>query len=289
MTLAESCGANWPKPSAPARLHSEADLEREKRRACEAQLAQARRLNRDLQREHAALRLQADLLQSLPVSAWTLRPDGTPDFVNQVWLDFAGQTLEFVRSHPEAWLTAVHPEDRERATQSFWEGVRSGNGFAFETRTLRAADQTWRRHLQQAVPLRDAAGRVVKFVGATTDIDDQRRAEDAVRQGQAQLAHVARIATLNAMTASIAHEVRQPLSGIVTNASTALRLLRNGEPPDLAFIAETVCRMLRDANRASDVIARLRTMFANKEPTLVQVDLNEAAVEVISLSAGELR
>ena len=59
------------------------------------------------------LQLQAGLLQHLPVSAWTLKPDGTPDFVNQVWLEFAGQTLDFVRSHPEAWMTAVHPEDRE--------------------------------------------------------------------------------------------------------------------------------------------------------------------------------
>ncbi len=59
------------------------------------------------------LQLQVGLLQHLPVSAWTLKPDGTPDFVNQVWLEFSGQTLDFVRSHPEAWMTAVHPEDRE--------------------------------------------------------------------------------------------------------------------------------------------------------------------------------
>ena len=61
------------------------------------------------------LQLQATLLQHLPVSAWTLKPDGTPDFVNQVWLEFSGQTLDFVRSHPEAWMTAVHPDDWEKA------------------------------------------------------------------------------------------------------------------------------------------------------------------------------
>jgi PAS domain S-box-containing protein len=135
----------------------------------------------ELAAANAALQLQVGLLQRLPVSAWTLQPDGTPDFVNQVWLDFAGQTPDFVRSHPEAWMTAVHPEDREMAAKKFWEGVNSGQDFAFETRSLRAQDRTYRWHLQQAVVLRDAEGKVLKFVGTTTDIDDQKRAEEALR------------------------------------------------------------------------------------------------------------
>ena len=133
---------------------------------------------------YSDLQLQAGLLQHLPVSAWTLKPDGTPDFVNQVWLEFSGQTLEFVRSHPEAWMTAVHPEDRETASRAFWDGVRSGQGFAIETRSLRAQDGTYRWHLQQAVVLRDAEGKVLKFVGTTTDIDDQKRAEEKIRQSE---------------------------------------------------------------------------------------------------------
>jgi PAS domain S-box-containing protein len=133
---------------------------------------------------YSDLQLQAGLLQRLPVSAWTLKPDGTPDFVNQVWLEFSGQTLDFVRSRPEAWMTAVHPEDREAASRAFWGGVRSGQGFAFETRSLRAQDGTYRWHLQQAVVLRDAEGKVLKFVGTTTDIDDQKRAEEKIRQSE---------------------------------------------------------------------------------------------------------
>src|SRR5580704_13723218 len=133
---------------------------------------------------NAELQLQSGLLQLLPVSAWTLKPDGTPDFVNQVWLEYSGQTLDFVRSHPEAWMTAVHPEDRETASRAFWEGVRSGQGFAFETRSLRARDGTYRWHLQQAVVLHDTSGKVLKFVGTTTDIDDQKRAEEKIRQSE---------------------------------------------------------------------------------------------------------
>jgi PAS domain S-box-containing protein len=133
---------------------------------------------------YSDLKLQAGLLQSLPVSAWTLKSDGRPDFVNQVWLDYSGQTLDFVRSHAEAWMTAVHPEDREAVSRSFWNGVRSEQGFSIESRNLRAQDGSYRWQLQQAVVLRDAEGKVLKFVGTTTDIDAQKRAEEKLRESE---------------------------------------------------------------------------------------------------------
>jgi PAS domain-containing protein len=87
-------------------------------------------------------------------------------------------------------MTAVHPEDRETASRAFWDGVRSGQGFAVETRSLRAKDGTYRWHLQQAVVLRDAEGKVLKFVGTTTDIDDQKRAEEALRASETNLRQI---------------------------------------------------------------------------------------------------
>jgi len=89
------------------RMRNHAELEREKLRASEERLAETSRLFGELQHADAELELQVELLQQLPVSAWTLNPDGTPDFVNRVWLEFAGQTLDYVRSHPGAWMTAV--------------------------------------------------------------------------------------------------------------------------------------------------------------------------------------
>ncbi len=169
------------------RMRSEAELEREKLRASEERLAETSRLYGELQRADAELQLQVELLQQLPVSAWTLNPDGTPDFVNHVWLEFSGQTLDFIRSHPEAWMTAVHPEDREAASRAFGEGIRSGTGFAFETRSLRARDGTYRWHLNQAIVLRDADGKVLKFVGTTTDIDDQKRTAEALQASEITL------------------------------------------------------------------------------------------------------
>ncbi|MGA3134318.1 MAG: ATP-binding protein [Terracidiphilus sp.] len=242
----------------------------------------------ELAAANAELQFQVGLLQLLPVSAWTLKPDGTPDFVNHVWLEYSGQTLDFVRSHPEAWMTAIHPEDREIAAKSFWEGVHSGKDFAFETRSLRARDGTYRWHLQQAVVLRDTEGKVLKFVGTTTDIDDQKRAEEALNKLRSELAHMARVTSLGALTASIAHEVNQPLAGIVTNAGTCLRAL-SGDSPNIQVAREAAQRIARDGHRASEVIARLRALFSKKATAAEPVELNAAAREVIALSLDELQ
>ncbi len=516
-------------------------LNAQKRVASELDRRVAER-TRELAETNEELQLQVGLLQHIPVSAWTLKPDGTPDFVNQVWLEYTGQTLDFVRSHPEAWMTAVHPEDRKTAAGSFWDGVRSGEGFAMETRSLRATDGTYRWHLSRAVVLRDAEGKVLKFVGTSTDIDDRKRAEDelqrsiaryrlvvetasdavvsidesgaiilvnaatkrifgynpgeligkpltvlmpgamrklhetgfkryletgarhlnwqgtevtalrangeefpaevsfgemaadqqkvftgfirdisekkrtqeailasernlsliintmpvlawaalpdgtveffnqrwldytglsaeqvqgwgwaealhpddlgrmtkywqsmitsgasgeiearfrridgdyrwfliradplrdesgatikwygtntdiddrkraeeALRNTQAELARVMRVMTIGQLTASIAHEVSQPLSGIITNASTCLRMLKS-DPPNIDGARETVQRTIRDGNRASEVITRLRTLFSKKQIDVEPLDLNEAAREVIALLSGELQ
>jgi C4-dicarboxylate-specific signal transduction histidine kinase len=93
---------------------------------------------------------------------------------------------------------------------------------------------------------------------------------------------------MGALTASIAHEVNQPLFGITTNASTCVRML-GGNPPNLEGAREMMRRIIRDGNRASEVIARLRAMFVKHDPTTELVDLNEATREVVALSIGELQ
>jgi PAS domain S-box-containing protein len=235
---------------------------------------------------YSDLQLQAGLLQRLPVSTWTLKPDGTPDFVNQVWLEFSGQTLDFVRSDPEAWMTAVHPEDREATSRAFGDGVRSGQGFAIETRSLRVHDGTYRWHLQQAVVLRDAEGNVLKFVGTTTDIDEQRRAEDALRQAQGDLARINRVTTMGELAASLAHEISQPISGTLTNANTCLRKL-GSDTPDIEQVRVVATRIVRDAQRAAEIIERIRSQFHKSSSKKEALDLSEAIREIITLLHGE--
>jgi PAS domain S-box-containing protein len=267
-------------------MRSEAELEREKLQASEERLAETSRLYRELQQADAELQLQVGLLQQLPVSAWTLEPDGTPDFVNRVWLEFAGQTLDFVRSTPEAWMTVVHPEDREMVAKTFWQGIRSGTGFAFENRDLRAQDGTYRWHLNQAVVLRDAEGKVLKFVGTATDIDDQKRAEEALRQAQGDLARINRVTTMGELTASLAHEISQPISGAMTNANVGLRKL-GGDSPNLDEVRGVFTRILRDAQRATAIIDRIRSRFEKGIRNHESLDVNEIIPETIALLRDE--
>jgi PAS domain S-box-containing protein len=235
---------------------------------------------------YADLQLQVGLLHRIPVSAWTLEPDGTPDFVNQVWLDFAGQTRDFVRSYPEAWMAAIHAEDREMAAKTFWEGVHSGQDFAIVTRSLRARDGTYRWHLQQAAVLRDSAGKVLKFVGTTTDVDEQKRAEEALRQAQGDLARINRVTTMGELVASMAHEISQPISGAAINAGLCLRILSH-DNPDLDEMRVAATRMLRDAQRASAIVKRIRSRFEQGAPDRELVDINEVIQETVGLLRGE--
>jgi signal transduction histidine kinase len=126
------------------------------------------------------------------------------------------------------------------------------------------------------------------FVGALQDVTESMIAEEALNRARSELAHVARVATMSTLTASIAHEVNQPLLGIVTNASTCVRML-DADPPNIDGARETAKRTIRDCHRASDVITRLRAMFSRTELTLEPVDLNEATQEVIALSLTELQ
>jgi PAS domain S-box-containing protein len=126
------------------------------------------------------------------------------------------------------------------------------------------------------------------LVGAVQDVTASRLAQEALNSARSELAHVTRVTTLSALTASIAHEVNQPLSGIITNAGTCLRML-GAEPPDVDGARETARRTIRDGNRASDVITRLRALFSKKESTLESLDLNDATREVIALSLSDLQ
>src|ERR1700745_365092 len=139
-----------------------------------------------------------------------------------------------------------------------------------------------------ARPLPDEHGRILKWYGTVVDMHDWRQAQEELRQTQEKLAYVMRVTTMGELTASIAHEVNQPLSGIMTNAGTCLRMLA-ADPPDIEGARETARRTMRDGNRASEVVTRLRALFSKKEFTLEPLDLNDATREVITLSLSDLQ
>src|SRR4029077_18614568 len=188
-------------------------------------------------------------------------------------------TLELIGSR-------VHPEDVPLLHEMIERARGAGTDFEYEHR-LEMPDQSIKYLHIVAHGTRDQDGQL-EYIGAVQDVTAWRLSEQALAKARSELAHGARVTTLNTLTASIAHEVNQPLAGIITNASTCLRMLA-ADPPNVAGALETARRTIRDGNRASDVVTRLRALFSKKEFAAESVDLIDATREVIALLAHELQ
>ena len=239
-------------------------------------------------------RAEAELRQAYDSFADAQRLSKTGSFITDLvgdehnWSEEAYRIFEF---DPTTTITVqrirdiIHPDDLPSFDSVIARGLSGVNvNFAFRVVTDRGAV----KHVRGVAHVIEQIEGRPMFVGALQDVTDGMVAEEALNRARSELAHVARVSTLNALTASIAHEVNQPLSGIITNASTGLRML-DADPPNVEGARETVKRTLRDGNRASDVIARLRALFSKKAFTLELLDLNEATREVIALTLSELQ
>ncbi|HET6842858.1 MAG TPA: PAS domain-containing protein [Candidatus Angelobacter sp.] len=182
--------------------------------------------------------------------------------------------------------TRVYPEDIPMMNDMVERARGAAGDFEYEHRLLMPDYSVKYLHLI-AHGIRDNDGRL-EYIGAVQDVTQRQISEEALAKARSELAYVARVTSLAMLTASIAHEVNQPLSGIVTNASTCLRMLTL-DPPNVDGARETARRTIRDGNRASDVITRLRALFSKKDTIAERVDLNDATREVIALSLSELQ
>jgi PAS domain S-box-containing protein len=182
--------------------------------------------------------------------------------------------------------TRVHPEDLTLLQDMIERASSAASDFQYEHRLLMPDHSVKHLHMI-AHGTRNEDGEV-EYIGACQDVTQPRLSEEALAKARSDLAHVARVMSLGALTASIAHEVNQPLSGIITNANTCLRMLA-ADPPNIDGARETARRTIRDGDRAAAVITRLRALFSKKDATIESMDLNEAAREVIALSLSELQ
>ncbi len=180
----------------------------------------------------------------------------------------------------------VHPDDLPLLADMVQRAQRGDSDFEYQHRIL-LPDQSIKHLHLIAHRTRDHADGI-EYIGAVLDITQRRLSEEALEKLRSELAQVTRIMSLGALTASIAHEVNQPLAGIITNAGTCLRMLA-ADPPNIDGALETARRTIRDGNRAADVIARLRALFSRKTVTIEPVNLNEAVREVIALSWSDLQ
>jgi C4-dicarboxylate-specific signal transduction histidine kinase len=147
-------------------------------------------------------------------------------------------------------------------------------------------DGSSRDLLGNAAPLLDEQGTVKGAIGVFVDITERKRAQQALRETQAELAHATRLLLMGELLAAIAHEVNQPLTGVVTNGNFALRELAN-ENPKLEQVQEAVAWMVEDGKRASAVISRIRSLLKKDAPCRSEIDINDAIQEVVVLVRDE--
>ncbi|WP_425518903.1 PAS domain-containing protein [Rhizobium indicum] len=197
------------------------------------------------------------VIETIPAMVWTALPDGHVEFINRRWQEFTGLTLDETLGWN--WTIApFHPDDVERYMAKWNRSLATGLPFEAEMRIRRAADGEYRWLHESAVPLRDEYGNVQKWYGTVTDIEERKRAEEALQQAQAELAHVTRVTTIGVLTSSIAHEVNQPLGAAVTNAHAALRWLAV-QPPNIDEVRDALGRIVRDGQRAGEIFGRIHT------------------------------
>jgi PAS domain S-box-containing protein len=188
----------------------------------------------------------------------------------------------------ETFFQRIHPNDRVRSVEQFEKASREKTEFEFDYRIVHPGGNVRDIHTV-GHPVLSPSGDLVEFVGTVIDITERNRAEEErerLRQAQTDLAHVNRVTTMGELTASVAHEVNQPIAAAVTNAKTCLRWLTRDEP-DLEEARAAALRIVNDGTRAAEIIKRIRLLFKKGTSERELVDVNEVIREMIALLHGE--
>jgi PAS domain S-box-containing protein len=228
---------------------------------------------RRARREEKRLR---DVIEGIPTMAFSVDPDGTVDLVNQRWLAYVG---------PGGWDSAIHPDDLEMHLAKWRSALASGEPFESEARH-RSVSGEYRRFLVRATPLRNKQGKIVKWYGTITDIEQRRRADDErerLQRLEAQLMHTNRLSMLGELTASLAHEINQPIAAAIASAGAGLRWL-DREQPALQPAREALMRIKDDSQRAAAIITGLKAFYRKEvSPQRVRLDVNDVVREMLVL------
>ena len=253
------------------RALSEARERAERRVAAEA----ARRSEKEL----------LDVIEAIPTMAFTTLADGSSVWVNRRWVEYTGLSVDSTSG--SGWQSTVHPDDLDGHVNKWQVSMASGEPFENEARH-RSANGEYRWFLVRALPLRDESGRIRKWYGTLTDIEDRKRAEEErerLRQLEADLAYMSRVMTAGELAASLGHEIKQPITAAVARAQACARWLHR-DVPDVTEACDAASAMVAATTRAAEIIDRVRSLYRRGPPLLEPVQLNEIVREMTVLLSG---
>ncbi|TBC92351.1 PAS domain S-box protein (plasmid) [Rhizobium leguminosarum] len=230
------------------------------------------------------------LVETLPAMIDCAAPDGEPIYRSQQLRDFLGYNLEELdgtgKTRLDGTLDAgVHPDDVAGVKENYAHSLSTGEPYARRHR-LRRHDGEYRWVETRAAPMRNAEGVIVQWNVICLDIDGEVHAEEDLRRAREGLARASQVASLAELSASIAHEVNQPLAAVVANSHACQRWL-TADPPNIERAQRTVERIIRDSNSAADVVSRIRALFKQSVDRRIHTTLSSMVDEARNLMADE--
>ena len=246
-----------------------------------------KRAEEELRRSEGYL-AEAQRLTRTGIWAWSVTARGSVYWSQENYRLFGFDPEGGIPSD-EAFYQRVHPEDRDRVRREvFLERPEEGSHFDVEFRLV-LPDGTMKYVRSTGHAVRSISGNVLEYVGTSIDVTERKRAEEErerLRQAQEDLAHVNRVTTMGELTASLAHEVSQPITAAATDANACLRWLTRDDP-DVEEARAAASRIVKDAMRAADIIGRIRLFFTKSAPQRELVDINEVIQEMVVLLRRE--
>jgi PAS domain S-box-containing protein len=234
------------------------------------------------------------ILNALPTQAWYARASGALAFVNGATADYLGlpsdHPLRFAADFEARWnahLVFLHPEDQPTSSRNWAEQIKTGRPRDDQFRIL-GADGKYRWFLTRAEPLKDSDGQVRYWVGVNIDIDDKKRAREALDEARERIGRATQSAAIAELSASLSDRIVQPLAAVVANTRAALNWL-SSDNLNISQANAALEGVVRDGMSAGNIVHEMRQLFDRRRPNPRAMDLNTLIEQIISLRAPDVR
>jgi PAS domain S-box-containing protein len=223
------------------------------------------------------------LTEAIPQQIWRATADGTIEYCNQHLLHYTGHIVDEMKG--DSFFSIIHGDDRDAFRESWANAISSGIQFEGEWR-VRGASGEYRWFLIRSIPQFSTSGLIARWYGTHIDIEKRHRTEHALAVAQVELSQQSRTLSMGELAASIAHELNQPITAVVTHAYACRQWLA-ADPPNLERASSTAEKIVQESTRASAVVAGVRGLFQGREPTRESEDINRLVRSLVQLLRDE--